>query len=202
MKVLVLGGTHFLGRHVVEAAIALGHTPTLFNRGLSNPDIFPEIEKLHGDRSKDLSALRGRSWDAVIDTAGRIPQDVGASAELLTESTALYAFVSSISVYRDLSIPDVLEGAAVVDVEPFRGDQELTPQQYAPFKVLCEQAVQKAFGPRALVARPGLIVGSHDYTNRSAYWVQRLSDANEVLAPGKPDRRIQLIDARDLALEL
>ena len=199
MRILILGGTLFLGRHLVKAALVQGHTVALFNRGQSNADIFPEIEKLRGDRTVDMSALRGRIWDAVIDTSGYIPRAVEAGATLLRESTRHYAFVSSLTVYADLSLPDIREDAPLLDLEPFRAEQELTPQSYGPLKALCEQAVEEAFGARALIARPGLIVGAHDYTNRSAYWVQRLADGGEVLAPGMPDRRIQLIDARDLA---
>lgn len=199
MRILILGGTLFLGRHLVEAALAQGHTVTLFNRGQSNAEIFLEIEKLRGDRTTDLSALRGRTWDAVIDTSGYTPRAVEAGVSLLSELTHYYAFVSSLTVYADFSGPDVSEDAPLVDSEPFRAEQELTPQSYGPLKALCEQAVEKAFGGGALIARPGLILGPHDYTNRSAYWVQRMADSGEVLAPGRPDRRIQLIDARDLA---
>ena len=199
MKLLILGGTQFLGRHIVESALSHGHTVTLFNRGCSNPDIFPDVEKLRGDRNVDANALRGRTWDAVLDTSGFLPQSMKSILEILKGSTAHYSFVSSLTIYADLTVPDVPECAPTVDVDPYIDDSMVTPQSYGPLKLLCEKEVQLAFGDDALIARPGLIVGPHDYTNRSAYWVERIAEGGQVLAPGSPSRRIQLIDARDVA---
>ena len=138
MKILILGGTLFLGRHLVEAALGQGHAVTLFNRGVSNVGIFPEIERLRGNRDGDLEALTGRSWDAVIDTSGYIPRAVEAGVELLKQSTHFYAFVSSLTVYADLSVPDVREDAPLVDLEPFRGVHEVSPQTYGPLRA-CQE---------------------------------------------------------------
>ena len=195
----MLGGTAFLGRHVVECATSRGHTVTLFNRGETNPEAFPELENLRGDRATNLRALEGRTWDAVIDTSGRMPLNVQASVALLRDSVDHYCFVSSLTVYADLSTPDVDESAPLVDVDPYRHASRMTPESYGPFKALCEEAVLRAFDRQALIARPGLILGPHDYTNRSSYWVERVAEAGEILAPGSSDRQIQFIDGRDLA---
>ena len=198
MKLLILGGTVFLGRHLVEAALARGHAVTLFNRGQANPEIFPEVEKLRGNRDGDLTALQGRRWDAVVDTSGYVPRIVRASAELLADATNHYTFISSKSVYADFSKPDFDESAPVgkltdASVEEVNGDT------YGPLKALCEQAVEQAMPGRALVVRPGLIIGPFDPTDRFTYWPHRVAQGGEVLAPGRPERQVQFIDARDLA---
>jgi 2'-hydroxyisoflavone reductase len=198
VRVLILGGTKFLGRAIAEAALARGHELTLFNRGETNPELFPEAERLRGDRTGDLSALGGRTWDAVIDPSGYVPSVVRASAELLRTS-GRYVFVSSISAYADFSTgPD--EGSAVAEL----GDapiEELTSDysNYGPLKALCEAEVARVFGDRGLVVRPGLIVGPHDPTGRFTYWAQRLARGGETLAPGPTERRVQFVDVRDLA---
>lgn len=194
----MLGGTKFLGRAVVEAALARGHEPTLFNRGETNPDLFPEVEKLRGDRGSDLSALAGRTFDTIVDTCGYVPTTVRASAELLCDC-AQYVFVSSGSVYADLSVgPDV--ESPVAELGDASAD-ELAPDysNYGPLKALCEQAVWDVFRERSLIVRPGLIVGPHDPTGRFTYWAHRLERGGEILAPGPPGRRVQFIDVRDLA---
>ncbi len=198
MNLLILGGTRFLGRHLVEAALGRGHRVTLFNRGKSNPGLFPQVEELRGERGGDLSALRGRSWDAVIDTSGYLPGEVRASAGLLAGSVGHYTFVSSISVYEDFGETGLDEEAPVLappDPEP----EELDLELYGGLKVGCELAVEAAMPGRALIIRPGMIVGPHDYTNRFPYWCRRVTEGGEVLAPGDPDQQVQLIDARDLA---
>ncbi|HEX5799462.1 MAG TPA: NAD-dependent epimerase/dehydratase family protein [Gaiellaceae bacterium] len=198
MRVLILGGTKFLGRAIAEAALARGHELTLFNRGETNPELFPEAERLRGDRTGDLSVLAGRAWDAVIDPSGYVPSVVRASAELLRTS-GRYVFVSSISAYADFSTgPD--EGSAVAEL----GDapiEELASDysNYGPLKALCEAEVVRVFGDRGLVVRPGLIVGPHDPTGRFTYWAQRLARGGETLAPGPAERRVQFVDVRDLA---
>lgn len=198
MELLILGGTRFLGRHLVEEALERGHRITLFNRGESNPGLFLEIEELRGDRGGDLSALRGRNWDAVIDTSGYLPREVGASAGLLADSVDHYTLVSSISVYEDFGRTGIDEDTFVLappDPEPEELDWEL----YGELKAGCELAVEAAMPGRALVVRPGMIVGPHDYTGRFPYWCRRVAEGGEVLAPGDPEQQVQLIDARDLA---
>ena len=198
MEVLILGGTRFLGRHLVEAALARGHRVTLFNRGKSNPGLFPEVEELLGERGGDLSALRGRRWDAVVDTSGYLPREVRASAELVAGSADHYTFVSSISVYEDFGRTGLDEDAPVhapPDPEP----EELDLELYGGLKVGCERAAEAAMPGRTLVVRPGMIVGPYDYTNRFPYWCRRVAQGGEVLAPGDPERQVQLVDARDLA---
>lgn len=198
MKLLVLGGTVFLGRHIVAEALAHGHEVTLFNRGQHNPDLFPEVEKLRGNRNGNLETLRGRRWDAVIDTCGYIPRLVRASAELLAQSVEHYTFISSISVYADFRAPGLNENAPVGRLQD-EVVEEITGETYGPLKALCEQAIENAMPGRALIIRPGLIVGPHDPTDRFTYWPYRVAQGGEVLAPGHPDRPVQIIDVRDLA---
>ncbi|HEV2092381.1 MAG TPA: NAD-dependent epimerase/dehydratase family protein [Rubrobacter sp.] len=198
MDLLILGGTRFLGRHLVAAALERGHRVTLFNRGESNPGLFAEVEELRGERGGDLSALRGRGWDAAIDTSGHLPREVRASAELLADSVEHYTFVSSISVYEDFGRTGINEDAPVLappDPEP----EGLSWELYGGLKVGCERAVEAAMPGRALVVRPGMIVGPHDYTDRFPYWRRRVAEGGEVLAPGDPEQQVQIIDARDLA---
>jgi 2'-hydroxyisoflavone reductase len=198
MKLLVLGGTVFLGRHLVDAALARGHEVTLFNRGQHNPELYREVERLRGDRDGGLGVLRGRQWDAVIDTCGYVPRLVRASAELLDGAVERYVFISSISVYPHFRTLGVDEQAPVGTLED-PAVEEVTGETYGPLKALCEQAAEAALPGRVLVIRPGLIVGPHDPTDRFTYWPHRVARGGEVLAPGRPERRVQLIDARDLA---
>jgi 2'-hydroxyisoflavone reductase len=194
MRILVLGGTKFLGRHTVEAALARGHDVTLFNRGQTNPELFPEAEKLHGDRDGDLGALAGREFDAVVDTSGYVPRVVRATLEAI-EGDPHYTFVSSISVYADLSKPPTETSPTAVLKEE---TEEYRSEAYGPLKALCEQVVLERF-PNAFVVRPGLIVGPWDPTGRFTYWPERVAEGGRVLAPAPPDRSVQIIDARDLA---
>ncbi|HEY7350332.1 MAG TPA: NAD-dependent epimerase/dehydratase family protein [Ktedonobacterales bacterium] len=198
MKLLLLGGTAFLGRHLVEAAQARGHEVTLFNRGQRNPALFPDLEKLRGNRDGDLAALQDRRWDAVIDTCGFVPRIVRASAELLADAVDHYTFISSISVYSDVSKPGVDESGLVGTLQDETAE-EVTNEAYGPLKALCEQAAERAMPGRVLNIRPGLIVGPHDPTDRFTYWPHRIAQGGDVLAPGSPERLVQFIDARDLA---
>jgi 2'-hydroxyisoflavone reductase len=198
MKLLILGGTVFLGRHLVQAALARGHEVTLFNRGQHNPNLFPNVEKLRGDRDNNLSSLKDRTWDAVIDTSGYIPRLVQASAQLLKNNVNHYTFISSISAYQGLSLPNQDETASVGKLSD-ETIEEITTETYGPLKALCEEVIKTLFPSRALIIRPGLIVGSHDPTDRFTYWVHRVARGGEVLAPGRPERQIQIIDVRDLA---
>ena len=198
MRLLILGGTKFLGRAVAEAALARGHELTLFNRGETNPELFPEAERLRGDRTVDLSALEDREWDAVIDPSGYVPAAVRATAELL-QRTGRYVFVSSISVYADFSSgPD--EESPVAELGHAPADELAADySNYGPLKALCEAEVERVLGERSLVVRPGLIVGPHDPTGRFTYWARRLARGGETLAPAPPARRVQFVDVRDLA---
>jgi 2'-hydroxyisoflavone reductase len=196
---LVLGGTKFLGRAIVDSALAGGHELTLFNRGETNAGLFREVEQLHGDRDGGLDALAGREWDAVVDTCGYFPRIVRMSAEALAGHVATYCFVSSVSVYADLSggVDEESPVGALDDESPEEFGAEF--ERYGPFKALCERAAQETYGDRALVVRPGLIVGPHDPTGRFTYWPHRLARGGEILAPAPPERLAQFIDVRDLA---
>ena len=195
MRLLVLGGTAFLGRALVENALERGHELTLFNRGRTNPELFPEAEKLRGDRNVDVSALEGREWDAAIDVATFLPGAVRLSVDALRESISRYVFVSSISAYADLSAP-VDEDSAVAELDDPASE---SPEDYGALKAVCERLVLDAFADRALVVRPGLIVGPRDPTDRFTYWPRRVAQGGRVLAPAPPDQPVQFIDVRDLA---
>ncbi len=198
MKLLILGGTQFLGRHLVEAALARGHEVTLFHRGKTNPDLFPGVERLRGDRDGGLDVLKGRRWQAAIDTCGYVPRVVRASAELLAGAVDHYTFISTISVYADASKPNQDESARLATLAD-ETVEEVTGETYGALKVLCERAAEAAMPGRVLTVRPGLIVGPHDPTDRFIYWPARVARGGEALAPGKPGAPVQVIDARDLA---
>lgn len=198
MDIFIIGGTRFLGRHIVEAALAAGHRLTLFNRGYTNPHFFPSVEKLHGDRVTDLSILQNRHWDAVIDVCGFLPRAVRASAEALAGMVDHYTFISSISVYADFKQRSMDEDAPVGRLtDP--ATEEITDETYGPLKALCEQVVEQAFPEQSLIIRPGYIVGPDDYTDRFTYWPHRVALGGKVLAPGDPEQPVQFIDVRDLA---
>ena len=211
MKILILGGTIFLGRHLIEAALAREHQITIFHRGWHNPDWDPEVEKLQGDRSRDVEALRGRHWDAVIDTCGYVPGVVGKSAELLANAVEHYTFISSCSVYANFDLAATDENAPVKTITPEQvkeaekidtGDRATAVtygEMYGALKVLCERAAEEAMPGRVLNVRAGLLVGSYDYSDRFTYWVHRVAQGGAVLAPGQPDRRVRVMDVRDLA---
>lgn len=196
MKLLLIGGPRFLGRAIADAALAGGHELTFFNRGQTNSELFPEVARIVGDRTRDLGVLAGREWDAVIDTCGYQPGVVRASAEALAGPT-LYCFVSSISVYAHFrQVHD--ESGPIAELGEISPD-EITAESYGPLKALCEEAVRDVFGDRALIVRPGLIVGPHDPTGRFTYWPHRIARGGEVLAPAPPEAPTQVIDVRDLA---
>jgi 2'-hydroxyisoflavone reductase len=196
VKLLVLGGTKFLGRHAVDAALAGGHEVTIFTRGQTNPELFPEAEHLHGDRDGDLGALAGRTWDGVVDTSGYVPRIVRQSAELLRDAVGRYVFVSSISVYADFSGP-ITEATPVAELED--PDTEEILESYGALKAACERVVEEAYGDRSARVRAGLIVGPYDPTDRFTYWPRRIAAGGDVLGPGEPGAPVQFVDARDLA---
>src|ERR1043166_8910382 len=202
MNILIIGGTRFLGRHLVTAAEERNHRVTLFNRGLHQA---PTNETIIGDRERDLSKLHGREWDAVIDTCGMLPRSVGASANTLAQSVGVYVFISSVSVYADVSVHGVNETAPLKTLtseqlgEANQINDSNYGQLYGDLKALCERTLLDVIPDRSLIIRPGLIVGPHDYTDRFTYWVMRVARGGEVIAPGRPGRSVQFIDVRDLS---
>ena len=204
LKILVLGGTAFLGPSVIHEARARGHEVTLFNRGRTNADMFPDLERLVGDRDGQLDALRGRKWDACLDNSGYIPRMVADSAGLLAPNIGQYVFISSISVYKDFSQRGLNEKSPVATITDeqlaaAKTQKDVTGENYGALKALCEKAAMDACPGRACVIRPGLIVGPMDRTDRFTYWPVRVARGGEVLAPGTPDTPTQVIDVRDLA---
>lgn len=210
MKILILGGTRFLGYHLVTAALACNHEITLFNRG-THPSPSETVETINGDRNRDLTKLQGRRWDAVIDTCGFVPRAVSASAKLLSNTIDRYVFISSLSAYADLSADGVDENAPLATLTTEQLDQanaidssgqgsgSAYGKMYGGLKALCERAAEEVLPGRVLTIRSGLIVGPNDYTDRFTYWVVRVARGGEVLAPGRPERFLQFIDVRDLA---
>ena len=207
MKLLIIGGTRFVGRHLVAAALERGHEVTLFNRGTQSSP-FADVETIAGDRNKDLDKLQGRRWDAVIDTCGYLPRNVKSTAEILSGSAERYVFISSQSAYADVSVPGVTETAPLRSLTSEQLDrayaidtagQPSYAELYGGLKALCEQVVEEGMPNRVLIVRPGLIIGPYDYTDRFTYWIVRVARGGEVLAPGRPARPVQFIDARDLA---
>jgi 2'-hydroxyisoflavone reductase len=194
---LVLGGTGFLGPHVVDAALARGWQVTLFNRGKTDPGLFPDLEQLHGDRDGKLDALAGRRWRAVVDTSGYVPRIVRQSAELLAPHVAHYLYVSSISAYADFSAIGLAEDHPTAKLEDPNTEDVMAA--YGALKAACEATVEHALPGRAIHVRAGYIVGPRDPTDRFTYWPARVDAGGEVLAPGTPDDPIQVIDVRDLA---
>ena len=199
MKILVIGGTRFVGRHFVDAALANGHEITLFNRGQSNADLYPNVENLVGDRTvaEDLAVFDGRKWDVVVDTCGYVPRIVRMSAEKLANAVDRYLFISTISVYEPMPQPNMDEDAPLQTLED-PTVEEITGETYGGLKVLCEQVVDEVFPGRALQVRPGMIIGPHDPTDRYTYWAVRATQGGEILVPGTPERPVQMIDGRDL----
>jgi 2'-hydroxyisoflavone reductase len=195
-SILVLGGTGFIGPHIVSSALARGHKVTLFNRGKTHPGLFPDVEKLHGDRDGHLEALAGRTWDAVVDPSGYVPRLVKASAELLAPSIGHYVFISTISVYAEHDKLDADESSPVETLsDPTTEDVRA---HYGGLKALCEKAAEAAMPGRVLNIRPGLIIGPGDPSGRFSHWPTRLAQGGEVLAPGDGSTPVQYIDGRDL----
>ena len=199
MRLLVLGGTLFLGRHVVDAALAAGHDVTLFHRGRTNPGLFPDLEHVLGDRDGGLAPLRGRAFDAVVDTSGYVPRVVGDSARLLADTCGHYTFVSSLSAYA-LPIPRGADESAPLAVLDDPANEDVSNETYGGLKAACEDAARSAFGTeRTASIRAGFIVGPHDPSDRFTYWVERVRRGGDVLLPPHPEQPMQFVDARDLA---
>jgi 2'-hydroxyisoflavone reductase len=199
VRILILGGTLFLGRHLVEAALARGDEVTLFNRGRTNPDLFPQVESLRGDRDGDLASLRGRSWDAVVDPSARVPRWVRTTGEFLADAVEHYTFISSGSVYADTSRPGYDESTRVHTIADETVEEITDPETYGALKVLCERTAEELVPGRVLSVRAGLIVGPYDPTGRFTYWAYRVARGGDVLAPEPRDQPVQLVHARDLA---
>ncbi len=197
MKLLLLGGTVFLGKHIAKAALASGHDVTLFHRGIHGAELFPDAERVLGDRDGGLDALKGRRFDAVIDMSGYLPRVVRQSAEQLAHVASHYTFISSISAYRSFVTLGLTEDAPLAELPA--DTEENIGEWYGALKARCEDVVRESFPDRHLQIRPGLIVGPDDPSDRFTYWVARLDRDGEVLAPGRPGHPVQVIDVRDLA---
>jgi 2'-hydroxyisoflavone reductase len=194
VRILTIGGTRFVGRHVVEQAVAAGHEVTVFHRGEAEPQDLPTVEHLHGDRDGGLGALQGGTWDAVVDVCGYAPRVVRAAADALVGSVGRYCFISSESVYAEPLPPRVTEDAPLATLAAADGEWS----SYGPLKVLCERVVEAVFAERALVVRPGYVVGPRDTTDRFTSWVRRSSLGGAMLAPGTGEDTFQFVDGRDL----
>lgn len=194
MRLLILGGTQFVGRHITQAALNAGHQVTLFNRGRSHPELFPQAEKLSGDRNGGLDVLEGAAWDAVVDVNGYLPQVVKVSAERLRDKVAHYLFISTVSVYADMSQP-INEDSPLARIE--NPNTELTNETYGALKVWCERYVKDVYADRACIVRPAFVIGPHDHTDRYPYWLWRAGRGGRMLTPGE-DTVTAAIDARDL----
>lgn len=203
LHVLVMGGTAFLGPHCVEQLLARGHKVTLFNRGKTNPGLFPDLEKLVGDRRNDVKALEGRKFDAVLDTNGYFPRFVKTPLEVLKANIGHYVFVSTVSVYARMGEIDIDESSEVLEISAEdaekAADSGRIGADYGPLKVACERAAEELMPGKVTVVRPGLIVGPDDPTDRFTYWPARIAEGGEVIAPGKPEWEIQIVDVRDVA---
>jgi 2'-hydroxyisoflavone reductase len=198
MDVLILGGTRFLGRALVEGARARGHRVTLFHRGKTGGALHAGVERILGDRERDLARLDGRRWDAAFDTCGFVPRVVRASTERLAGRVGHYGFVSTISVYAEPLAPHSDESAAVATLAD-ESAESAAPESYGALKALCERAAERSLPGRVLCARAGLLVGPFDYTDRFSYWVRRIARGGDVLVPDALDQPVQFIDARDAA---
>ncbi len=197
-RILILGGTRFLGRHIAQQALAAGHQVTLLHRGLSHAALFGQAQHLIADRNQDLSVLHGQTWDVAIDTSAYWPRQVQQVAVALAARVGQYQLVSSISAYQHFSANGTTEDAPLQPLDD-PTTETVDGSTYGGLKALCEAQAQAAFGQRCLVSRPGLLVGPHDPTGRFSWWVRRLLQGGEVLAPGDPAAPVQFIDARDVA---
>jgi 2'-hydroxyisoflavone reductase len=197
-RVLILGGTGFIGPHFVDALTAGGHKITLFNRGKRDPEVKPGIEQLLGDRNGDIESLKGHDWDVVIDNSGYTPKQVKATAELLKGHARQYIFVSSVAVYADFKKADIDEDYPLAQLKDPTTDV-VNGETYGGLKVLCEKVVEETYGKHGTIIRPTYIAGPGDHTDRFTYWPWRMSKGGEMLAPGGAGEPFQYIDVRDLA---
>ena len=198
MNILILGGTIFLGKHIVTEALKRGHKVTLFNRGKHNPELFPEVEKIHGDRLTDLGNLGDRIFDSVIDTCGYFPRALKISTNFFKDKVPHYTFISSISVYKNLTEAGITEESEVGTIED-ESNEEYMSEAYGPLKYLCEKVVEKNYGDAGLNIRSGLIVGCDDLSDRFSYWPARTKLGGRMAVPDDFDMQVQYIDVKDLA---
>lgn len=200
MEILIIGGTQFVGRHLADELLRLGHDLTFFHRGETNPDLFPQAERIFGDRTMDLANLGDRTWDVVIDTIGYHPEHVEDSVGYLEDRTDRYVFISSAAVYEPTTRPGIDEDAPVQTEPPVGEGVEWWHTEYARNKVACEAIVRETFGEsNALIIRPGMLMGPHDPINMFTYWVVRMHRGGDVVAPDVRDQPLQFLDGRDLA---
>jgi 2'-hydroxyisoflavone reductase len=197
MKILVMGGTLFAGKAIVDAAVSAGHDVTLLNRGLTNPSLRPDVEHLLGDRNVDLSALTGRSFDEVVDSSAYFPRHIHGVIDALDGRIDHYTFISSVSVYARNDVPFADETAELANVEDER--DETADSSYGGFKALCEHALEERMPGKSHHVRAGIIVGPADNTGRYSYWVQRFCQGGRILLPEPRAQAVQYIDVRDLA---
>ncbi len=198
MRILVIGGTRFVGRHLVAAALERDHDVTLFHRGRTGDGLFPEVDDRHGDRDTDLSALADGRWDATVDVCAYVPRQVDTLAQALDDRGGHHLLVSSVSAY-DPSVPAGYTEDAPLATPPPPEVEEVSDATYGGLKVACERAAVAAHGRTTVLVRPTYVVGPHDYSWRFPWWVRRLAEGGEVLAPAPSEAPIQVIDARDMA---
>jgi 2'-hydroxyisoflavone reductase len=198
LEILFLGGTGFIGPHAVREALRRGHSVTLFNRGRTNNELFPDLETIKGDRNNGLDGLKGRKWDAVVDNSGYVPRHVQDSARLLAPNCDRYLYISTVAVYADIpSARDEDAPLATIDDESI---EEVTRETYGPLKALCEKrAAAEIEADKLTILRPTYICGPGDHTDRFSYWPIRTRKGGEMLWPGTPQDAIQIVDVRDLA---
>ena len=199
MKILFLGGTGFVGRHMVKAALDCGHHVTLFNRGLTNNDIFPGAERIIGNREGGLDVLKHHRWDAVVDVNGYLPSLVQGASKYLSNNVSKYVFISAGNVYDHQVLEgEVDESAALLKIDNV-ASKEYWGSDYGRLKVACEKVVQQSFPDRSIILRLGVVAGPYDPTDRVTYWVSRVAQGGDIVIPASPDQKIRVIDARDLA---
>jgi 2'-hydroxyisoflavone reductase len=200
VKLLVLGGTSFVGRAIVENALSSGDEVTLFSRGRTGSELFPDVPRLRGDRdSGDYASLAEGSWDAVVDVSAYVPRHVQQAAAALGGRVGRYLFISTGSVYdRTLAAPQAMTEDSA-RLAPERGTEDVTGETYGPLKVACEDDVRSLWGARATIVRPGVVAGPHDQSDRFTWWVRRAARGGRVALPGRPEQPVQVVDSRDLA---
>ena len=198
LDILILGGTGFIGPHMVREALRRGHSVTLFNRGKSNNTLFPDLETIKGDRDNGLDGLKDRQWDAVIDNSGYVPRHVQDSARLLAPNVGRYVYISTVSVYADFEAP-MHEDSPLATIAD-ETVEEVTGETYGALKALCEQrAAAEIDADKFAILRPTYICGPGDHTDRFSYWPIRTRKGGDMIWPGSPDDPVQIIDVRDLA---
>ena len=198
MNLLILGGTSFVGRHIVTQALERGHSVTIAHRGKTNADLFPECDHLHFDRLGDWPDLGNRTWDAVVDTSAYVPRAISTAAEHLARRADKYLFISTISVYDSQGQSTLVEHSPVY-AELSEATETIDAQTYGPLKVACERIATEAWGDRLIIVRPGIVVGRWDPTNRFEFWVRQGAAGGEVKVPQRLDQPVQYIDGLDLA---